>query len=339
MDRMRAMPYGMVAVVIVLLALGAAAAKAETPFERWLDGVRADAEAMGIGRATVDAALSGISPIDRVIELDRRQPEGRISFAEYLQRQTPQSRIDRGRRLLEENRDLLAEIGAAYGVQPRFIVALWGMETSYGSYTGGYPVIEALATLAYDGRRSDYFRRELLKALQILDEGHIAIADMKGSWAGAMGQSQFMPSNFLSLAVDHDGDGRRDIWTTRADVFASAANFLARAGWDDGVTWGRQVRLPDGFDDSLSGLGSSRSLAEWQALGVRRADGKDLPSAPVAASLVLPDGPQGTAYLVYQNYRVLMNWNRSTYFATTVGILADRIGGCQDGPGGYGCAF
>ena len=162
---------------------------------------------------------------------------------------------------------------------------------------------------------------------------------MKGSWAGAMGQSQFMPSNFLSLAVDHDGDGRRDIWTTRADVFASAANFLAKAGWNDGVTWGRQVRLPDGFDESLAGLGSRLSLGEWQALGIRRSDGQDLPRADVSASLVLPDGPQGSAYLVYQNYRALMNWNRSTYFATTVGILADRIGGCQDGPGGHGCTF
>ena len=338
MARFRAMPTGMVAIIVWLLA-ALPAAQAQTTFDQWLEAVRADALEMGVSAATLDSALSGISPIERVIELDRRQPEGRLSFAEYLQRQTPDSRVERGRRLLEENRDLLAEIGSAYGVQPRFIVALWGMETSYGSYTGGYPVIEALATLAYDGRRSDYFRRELLNALRILDEGHIAIADMKGSWAGAMGQSQFMPSNFLSLAVDHDGDGRRDIWTTRADVFASAANFLAEAGWNDGVTWGRQVRVPDGLDEELAGLGSRRTLAEWQALGIRRSDGRDLPSADVAASLVMPDGPRGSAYLVYQNYRALMNWNRSTYFATTVGILADRIGGCQDGPGGYGCAF
>ena len=338
MERIRAMPIGMVTIMVWLLA-AMPAAQAQSPFEQWLDAVRVDARAMGVSEATLDSALSDISPIERIIELDRHQPEGRLSFAEYLQRQTPDSRIERGRRLLEENRDLLAEIGTAYGVQPRFIVALWGMETSYGSFTGGYPVIEALATLAYDGRRSDYFRRELLNALRILDEGHIAIADMKGSWAGAMGQSQFMPSNFLSLAVDHDGDGRRDIWTTRADVFASAANFLAEAGWNDGVTWGRQVRVPDGFDADLAGLGSRLSLGEWQALGIRRSDGRDLPSADVSASLVMPDGPDGSAYLVYQNYRALMNWNRSTYFATTVGILADRIGGCQDGPGGYGCTF
>ncbi len=338
MERIRAMPMGMVAIVAWLLA-AIPAAQAQSPFEQWLDAVRADARAMGVSEATLDSALSNISPIERIIELDRRQPEGRLSFAEYLQRQTPDSRIERGRRLLEENRDLLAEIGAAYGVQPRFIVALWGMETSYGRYTGVYPVIEALATLAYDWGVGDYVRRELLNALRILDEGHIAITDMKGSWAGAMGQSQFMPSNFLSLAVDHDGDGRRDIWTTRADVFASAANFLAKAGWNDGVTWGRQVRVPDGFDATLAGLGSRLSLGEWQDLGIRRSDGRDLPRADVSASLVMPDGPDGTAYLVYQNYRALMNWNRSTYFATTVGILADRIGGCQDGPGGYGCTF
>ena len=247
MERIRAMPIGMVAVVVVMVIGLAFAASAQTSFQQWLDGVRAEAEALGISDATLDAALSGINPIDRVLELDRSQPEGRLSFAESLQRQTPQARIDRGRRLLEENRDLLAEIGAAYGVQPRFIVALWGMETSYGSFTGGYPVIQSLVTLAYDGRRSAYFRAESMKALQILDEGHIAIADMKGSWAGAMGQSQFMPSNFLRLAVDHDGDGKRDIWSTRADVFASAANFLATAGWNDDVTWGRQVRVPKGF--------------------------------------------------------------------------------------------
>ena len=336
------MPIGMAVIVVAMLTgltVLPAVAQAQTPFQKWVDGVRAEAEGLGISGTTLDLALSGINPIDRVLELDRSQPEGRITFAEYLQRQTPQARVDRGRRLLVENRDLLAEIGTAYGVQPRFIVALWGMETSYGSVTGGYSVIESLATLAYDGRRSDYFRRELMKALQILDEGHIAIADMKGSWAGAMGQSQFMPSNFLRLAVDHDGDGRRDIWTTRADVFASAANFLSEAGWNDDVTWGRQVRLPTGFDRSQAGLDTSRSLLEWQALGVRRADGHDLPAVSVGASLVLPDGPDGSAYLVYQNYRALMNWNRSTYFATTVGILADRIGGCQDGPGGYGCTF
>ncbi|NNG04689.1 MAG: lytic murein transglycosylase [Inquilinus sp.] len=333
------MRTGIVVVLVGSMSWMTALAETSEPFAVWLEGVRQEAAALGMSQATIDAALTDIRPADRILELDSSQPERRLTIDEYLERQTPDARIERGRLLLRENSALLKEIGAAYGVQPRFIVALWGIETSYGSFTGGYPVIQSLATLAYSSRRSTYFRAELMKALQILDEGHIAIADMKGSWAGAMGQSQFMPSNFLRLAVDHDGDGRRDIWSSRADVFASAANFLATAGWNDEVTWGRQVRVPNGFDSSLSGLASSRTLREWHSLGVRRSDGRDLPNADVEASLVLPDGPGGNAYLVYDNYRVLMNWNRSTYFATTVGILADRIGGCEDGPRGYGCSF
>jgi membrane-bound lytic murein transglycosylase B len=247
------------------------------------------------------------------------------------------SRIERGRELLAQHRPLLEEIGAAYGVQPRFIVALWGIETNFGTYTGGFPVIQALATLAHDGRRSSYFREELLNALQILDDGHIDVARMQGSWAGAMGQSQFMPSSFLRFAQDYDGDGRRDIWTTEADVFASAASYLAGFGWDADQTWGRQVRLPAGFDAGLADLEIRKPLSEWQRLGVRRADGQNLPAGDLTASLVLPDGPGGPAFLVYDNYRTIMRWNRSTYFATTVGILADRIGGCTDGPDGIGC--
>ncbi len=336
MNLSRIVPQGL---AVALWATTSAMSEPAQPFTQWLDEVRAEATSLGISHTTLDAALADVAPIPRILELDRSQPESRITFANYLQSRTPQERIERGRRLLEENRDLLEEIGAAYGVQPRFIVALWGMETSYGNFTGGYPVIDALATLAYDGRRGQYFRRELMKALQIVDEGHVTVGNMTGSWAGAMGQSQFMPSSFLHLAVDHNGDGRRDIWTTRADVFASAANFLSEAGWNSAITWGREVRVPTDIDPDLADLRSGKSLGDWQALGVRRADGKDLPRADLSASLVLPDGAGGKAFLVYDNFKALMNWNRSTYFAATVGILADRIGDCTDGPGGYGCAY
>ena len=296
-------------------------------FQAWLQGVRAEAAAQGIAPATLDEALAGVAPIPRVVELDRRQPESTLTFAQYLERVVPARRVEIGRRKLAEHRELLAAVGARYGVQPRYIVALWGVETGFGRITGSFPVIAALATLAYDGRRAEFFRGELLKALRILDEGHIAPAQMKGSWAGAMGQVQFMPSSFLRYARDHDDDGRQDIWTSTADAFASAANYLAGVGWRDDQTWGREVRLPDDLDPDLIGTDVVKGLADWQALGVRRADGSDLPGRNLPASIIRPDGAGGPAYAVYDNFRALLRWNRSHYFATAVGILSDRIAG------------
>jgi membrane-bound lytic murein transglycosylase B len=311
---------------IVLGGLVAGPARAATePFAVWVDGVRQEALAEGISPATLAAALDGLEPIPRVIELDRRQIEGRISYKEYRERLLSEERIERGRALLKEHRELLERIAADYGVQPRFIVALWGIETNYGSWPGSTPVIGALATLAYDGRRAAFFRTELLHALRILDEGHIEVADMVGSWAGAMGQSQFMPSSYVRNAVDYDGDGRRDIWGSLPDVFASIANYLARAGWNDRRTWGREVGLPAGLGDGIDGLEVRRSLPAWHELGVRRADGTPLPVVAMEASLLRTDDGQGPAYLVYDNFRVLMAWNRSTYFGLTVGQLADLI--------------
>lgn len=315
-------------VVIYLLFAGLQTAAAESPpFDRWLEELRAEALERGISAQTLDAALTGIEPIPRVIELDRRQPEFTLTFQQYQERVVPQSRVQMGRRLLAEHRELLDEIGKKYGVQPRFIVALWGIETDFGRVTGGFSVIPALATLAHDGRRSSYFRRELLNALQILDEGHIAPEQMMGSWAGAMGQSQFMPSSFLNFAVDYDGDGRRDIWNTLPDVFASAANYLARSGWRDDQTWGRAVRLPAGFDRNLAGLDTRKSIDRWQALGVRNPDGSNLPGRQLSASIIIPDqeNQPETAFMVYENFRTTLKWNRSNYFALAVGLLSDAI--------------
>jgi len=301
-------------------------ALAEAPaFDAWMAELRAEARAAGISDATLDAALEGVAPIPRVIELDRRQPEGRFTFQQYNQRVLSESRIERGRELYREHRALLDRVAADYGVQPRFIVALWGIESSYGSYDGDFPVIGALATLAYDGRRAGFFRGELLRALEIVERGDIAVGQMTGSWAGAMGQSQFMPSSYHAYAVDYDGDGHRDIWTSLPDVFASIANYLARAGWNDRFTWGRRVDPPAGLNGALVGLEHARPLPEWQALGVRRANGADLPAVALEASLLRTDDGQGPSYLVYHNFRVLMAWNRSTYFALTVGELADLI--------------
>ena len=295
-------------------------------FAAWLIDLRADAMRRGVGPGVFDEAFDGVAPIPRIIELDRHQPETTQSFEEYMARRITAKLVEEGRRVYGENRKLLRQVAKKFGVQARFIVALWGVETRFGQYTGGFPVVAALATLAFDGRRSAYFRGELLDALTILEQGHISAGDMMGSWAGAMGQSQFMPSSFLRYAVDFDGDARRDIWTTKADVFASAANYLAKSGWRDDQTWGREVSLPAGFDRTLADLELVKRLSEWQRLGVRRADGGDLPRRDLAASLVLPGGEDGPAYIIYGNYRTILKWNRSNYFAVSVGHLADLIG-------------
>lgn len=305
-------------------ALAQAAAGGD--FSVWLQALRAEAAAAGVSARTLDVALAGISPIARIIELDRRQPEGRLTFAQYRTNVVSQRRIRDGRARLARHRAILDQVAEAYDVPARVIVALWGIETSYGGFTGGFGVIEALATLAHDGRRSAFFRKELIAALQIIDEGHIAAGDMKGSWAGAMGQSQFMPTSFQQWAVDHDGDGRRDIWNTLPDVFASAANYLKFHGWDGEFIWGRAVRLPPGFDEAQADLDVRKPIGEWQAIGVRRPGGADLPSADIPASIVAPDGLSGQTFMVYDNFRVIMDWNRSTYFALSVGLLSDAIG-------------
>ena len=297
----------------------------EPNFEEWVKDFKAEAIGKGISSSLMDKAFQGLAPLPRVLELDRKQPESTMAFGQYRKNVVSPQRIQHGRQMMVQHRDLLNEVGQQYGVQPRVIVALWGIETFYGKNTGGYRIVEALATLAFDGRRSQYFRRELLNALRILQDRHISLEKMKGSWAGAMGQCQFMPSSFLQFAVDYDGDGRKDIWTTPADVFASAANYLAQSGWRGKQIWGRRAQLPSRFDVKMAGLKISKPLQVWQKLGIRKIDGSDLPVASLNASIVLPDGKGGPGYLVYNNYRVILKWNRSTYFATSVGLLADAL--------------
>lgn len=320
---------GSLMMIMWLCGFSAPAARAETEedkFAAWMEEFRQEARSAGISQKTLDEALADIKgPLPRVIELDRKQPEFVQSMEDYVAARVSEKRIANGRKMMNRYPTWLARVEGEYGVQRQFIVALWGTETNYGKLTGGIPVPHSLTTLAYDGRRSGYFRRELLNALRILDEGHIPLNRMKGSWAGAMGQCQFMPSSFRRYAVDADGDGRIDIWTTVPDVLASAANYLARSGWKSGQTWGRQVRLPENFDFSLAGLETRFPLSHWQTLGVRRSDGSALPGRNLEASLIAPDGPAGPAYLVYNNFRVLLAWNRSKSFAVAVGTLADRI--------------
>ena len=319
-------------VVLITLALGLSTSSTSTAdvsqksFGAWLSLLRKEALGSGIRQRTLDSALKDLKPVSRVIELDNNQPEAKLTFDQYLGRILSEERIARGRQKLTDSRRLMAKIAEAYGVQPRFLVALWGVETDFGRVTGSFPVIDSLVSLIYDGRRSSFFRKELLHALRILDEGHISHARMKGSWAGAMGQLQFMPSTFRHFAVDFDGDGRIDIWESQEDVFASAANYLSQSGWRRGQTWGQEVLLPEGVNLKPTKFKQPRRLSDWQALGVRTTDGSDFLASDSLSSIVLPEGPTDRAFLVYDNYHVIYKWNRSDSFALSVGILSDRIG-------------
>jgi membrane-bound lytic murein transglycosylase B len=298
---------------------------AADPFAAWLDELRREASRNGIGAAVLDAAFAGVRPIPSVIEADRRQPEGRMTFAEYRRRVVSADRIERGRELMASHAPLLRRVEDRYGVPPEVMVALWGIESNFGQRQGSYSVFGALATLAFEGRRAAFFRRELLSALTIADKGYADAAQMRGSWAGAMGQNQFMPSTYLGYAVDFDGDGRRDIWASLPDVFASMSNYLDRSGWNASYIWGREVHAPESIAASRVGLDHRAPLATWERRGVRLPDGAALPRADIEASLLRMDGGMGPSYLAYGNFRALMAWNRSTYFGVSVGLLSDSL--------------
>tara|TARA_B100000212_G_scaffold77417_1_gene54896 strand:+ start:2664 stop:3641 length:978 start_codon:yes stop_codon:yes gene_type:complete len=312
--------------IVVGLSMGLVCNSNAEEFSTWLDKLKTEAKLQGISQKTIDSSLIGIKPIPRVIQLDRKQPEFTLTFADYLKRVVSDRRIRIGKSQLKEHKELLGEISSKYGVQSRYIVALWGIETDFGRITGGFPVISSLATLAYDGRRSKFFRKELLLALKIIDGGHILAKDMIGSWAGAMGQNQFMPSSFHAYAVDYDNDGSKDIWKTLPDIFASIANYLSKSGWRSDQTWGRAVSLPKKFPHKFLGRKLKKPLSEWQKLGVRRLSGQDLPKRNLLSSIIRPErGHIGPAFAIYNNYDVILKWNRSNYFATAVGILSDKI--------------
>ena len=297
-------------------------------FSIWIDNFKIRAEKSGISKTTIDETLNRVKLIPRIIELDRNQPEFTLTLSQYLRNVVSKKRIKKGISKIRENWELLETISNKYNVQPRFIVALWGIETDFGRVTGGFPVIDALVTLSYDGRRSKYFSKELINALKIIDQGHISYDQMVGSWAGAMGQTQFMPSSFLNFAQDYDNDGRKDIWGTKEDALASAANYLSKLKWNNNETWGREVIVNDNFnliDDELT-LQNKKTIIEWQSLGVRRMDGRDLPKKNLEGYLIkIKDTNKERYFLVYQNFKRILKWNTSNYFAISVGILSDSI--------------
>ncbi|MBX9701718.1 MAG: lytic murein transglycosylase [Acetobacteraceae bacterium] len=296
-------------------------------WEAFLEAVRAEARRGGISPATLSRAFAGVRPNQRVIELDRRQAEGGLAWEDYRDRiMVSPTRVANAQRHFAENRALLGAIEGRFRVSPRVIVAIWGVETNFGGNTGGFGVVEALATLAWEGRRASYFRSELMAALRILEGGHISAERMKGSWAGAMGQPQFMPTNFERLAVDFDGDGRRDIWDSRADALASIANYFQRNGWREGEPWGRETIPPPGFDIARADTETKRPLRDFARMGFRDARGGPLPNGDIETAVVLPSRGAGQVFLGHHNLRVIRRYNSPVNYGLAVGLLSDRAG-------------
>jgi len=307
----------------------AAAAEAmpqpEESFEQWRSRFRALALGRGISVATFDQAFAGVQPDPAVIAADRSQPEFTKPVWEYLESAVSPLRVRNGKSLLIQQAGLLASLEARYGIEPARLVAFWGMESNYGNNMGNKGVIRSLATLAYEGRRPDFAQDQLIAALGILQHGDVTADRMIGSWAGAMGQTQFIPTTYDQYAVDFDGDGRRDIWGSTADALASTANYLKASGWQDGKPWGYEVRVPANFDYSLADMGVRKSLAEWNALGIQ---GLGLPQPAAqpsdSASLLLPAGHRGPAFLVFNNFRTILKYNNSSSYALGVALLSER---------------
>ncbi len=333
----------LVITVLSLFTSTALMAQDKPDFEIWLAELREDAIAEGFSEANIALAFSEITPpVQRIISNDRSQPERVQTYDDYLAARVSDWKIRNGKSRMSEHRGLLQEIGEQYGVQPRFIVAFWGMETNFGTYPISEPLFNTLATLAYDNRRAAFFRKQFMAALSMLESGFPSYDMLKSSWAGAMGQSQFIPESYLAYAVDHDGDGKKDIWNTEADVFASIANYIKARGWRDDLTWGRVVKLPPGGEESLrasasdgltpdrfcsryGSLGVWRDLQDWQALGVRRPDGSDLPTRSIPAALVYADSGDDEAYIVYRNFCSIMSYNPALKYALSIGLLSDLV--------------
>ncbi len=306
-----------------LLPAGAQAASGT--FAAFLDGLRADARKAGIAPATFDRAFAGVVPNQKVLERDRHQPEFTMTWARYRALVIGEQRIVNGREAVARERTLLRRVEERFGVGPGVVAGIWGLESSFGTQTGDFRVIEALATLAWDGRRAAFFRGELMAALKILDHGDIAPGKMTGSYAGAMGQPQFMPSSYLRYAVDFEGHGKRDIWNSRADVLGSIANYLAKSGWRSGEGWGQQVTLPPGFDFSASGRDAMRPLGDWARQNVRPLGGAWRAGSDMPAAIIAPDGAGGEAFVVHANFKAIRRYNPSDFYALAVGLIGDRI--------------
>ncbi|MDQ2066518.1 lytic murein transglycosylase [Xinfangfangia sp. CPCC 101601] len=299
----------------------------EAGLQAWVQEFRARALEAGVSAPVFDREMRGASYLPDVIARDRRQTEFTKTIWDYLDIAVSEERVAMGLKALKTHADLLAKIEAEYGVEKEVVVAVWGLETSYGSYRGDTDTLSALASLAYDGRRGAFFEAQLLQALQILGEGHVARADFKGSWAGAMGHTQFMPTSWAEFAVDHDGDGKRDIWgADPGDALASTANYLRHWGWTKGQPWGLEVTLPQGFDYDQTSERVKKPVAAWHDLGVKAAHGSALPEG-AEASILLPAGHSGPAFLIFPNFQVIEKYNLADAYVIGIGHLSDRLRG------------
>jgi membrane-bound lytic murein transglycosylase B len=299
-------------------------AQAEESWSEWVRQLRVEAVADGIRPQVFDEVFSNISgPNPKVLRLYNTQPEGRLTFLAYRRTRADKARIQLGIQEYHKNQALLNAIGRKFGVDPCFILSLWGLETDYGHFMGNFSVPHSLATLAYESRRKAFFRNELLKALHIIQDGHVSVENFKGEWAGASGHPQFLPSSWYKYAVDYDGDGRKDIWKSLPDALASIANYLAKNGWQAGQPWAVEVTLPAGFDSSLIGKTVVKPVSAWRNLGVQ-INHKSWPVGDMAASIIQP-GSDGPVLMVFHNFRTLQTWNDSNYYISTVGYLADQI--------------
>jgi membrane-bound lytic murein transglycosylase B len=306
-----------------IILLDTAFGKPQQTWSQFVAGVRTEALAQGIRPEVFDRAFRNIhAPNRRVLHFDRTQPEKRLTFLKYRNTRASKARIIYGRRYMKKYAPLLNEISHKYGVSKCFITSLWGLETSYGRFMGNFPVIKSLATLAYNSRRAPFFRKQLFYALHILNGDHVALKDFKGEWAGASGQPQFLPSSWHNYAVDYNGDGRKDIWNTHSDVFASIANYLVKHGWKTGQPWAIKVTTPRGFDEDLMTREVTKTVGEWAAMGVKPA-GRPFPNRHLKASIIRPYG--GPTFMIFNNFKVIMRWNRSTYYAGTVGYMAEQV--------------
>jgi membrane-bound lytic murein transglycosylase B len=311
------------------LALSSVAAMsaAEEPFEQCRDRLSVLAIDRGISEAVATRVMADVSLLERVITADRNQPEFIQSFDQYLGIRVTADRVATGRELYARHRALLDRLAATHGVPGQYLVAFWGLESNFGQYLGNIPVFDSLTTLACDQRRSAYFTDELINAMTIVERGDAEPHEMVGSWAGAMGQTQFMPSVYLQHAVDGDGDGRANLWLSAEDALSSAARYLGSMGWEPGFRWGREVLLPTDFDYSVAGRDRPRALSSWREFGVSDVAGEPVPGLAIEAALLVPAGSDGPAFLVYDNFDAIMRWNRSENFAISIGHLADRIAG------------
>jgi membrane-bound lytic murein transglycosylase B len=321
-------PFWKITILAATTALLAAPALAQdSGFRDCLQNIKADAMKQGVPAAIADRAFQGLTPDQKVVDLDNRQPEFSLTYAKYVGGTVSADRIAKGQQRMAQHRALLDALQAEYGVPPQYLMAFWGIETNYGSYMGDFRVVRSVATLACMTKRQVFFSNETVQALRILNMNHMTSEQMRGSWAGAMGNMQFMPSTFSKWAVDRDGNGRIDIWNSLPDAFASAANFLRGIGWKPGLPSSEEVFLPRGFPLDQADTTVEKPVKAWAAMGVKKAGGAALPASDEPASILLPAGFRGPAFIIYPNFKAVMNWNRSTLYALSVGILARQIAG------------